>query len=296
MGVAIKSKTIVLDQFCLLLNKIKEVEDTYYTLYWENLYLGLLESGARINEFLCLHKDDIDLFTGTMRYCVSKKRSGKKIEAVKRMTENFLGRMKEHIEKYKHHIDYWEGYLFFPFSNKRRNKIAKWIQLSTVHNHFNKLRTHVKLDDVYAISKDGRKLRRFSIHSIRHLSGQMVLEEKGIFAAFNHLNHTSIISTMEYLDANPRMKEEISDSFDKVYNPEKKFIKKVSHNLVEGNSNLDSDVDGIMDAFKQFVSMMQGFKNNARLQGEFDNTMKMKAMEQHKSMFKEIKTGQKKID
>ena len=289
MGTAIKSKTIILDQFCLLLNKVKEVEDPYYVLYWENLYLGLLESGARINEFLSLHKDDINLFTGTIRYVVSKKRSGKKLETMKRMTEKLLARLKEHIEKYQHHIDYWDGYLFFPFCGKIRNKRAKWIQLSTVHNHFNKLRQHAGLDEVYAIAKDGRRLRRFSIHSIRHLSGQLVLEEKGVFAAFDHLNHTSITSTMAYLDANPKLKEEISTSFEKVYSPEKQFVKKVEYNLIKPSASDQGDMDDLQNLFCSFVSMLQKVQKSGRLQGEFDNVMKLKAMDQHTNMFKDVK-------
>lgn len=136
----------------------------------------------------------------------------------------------------------------------------------------------------YAYSK---KLRRCTIHSIRHLSLQTVLEEKGLFEAFDHADHVSITSTMAYLDANPNKRRSRAEVFRGIYGDNEEEKKpKVQFAMREDSQEVD--VQAMAQMFSKmahFLTNMNGQSKEEKLSQEFDAVMRMKAEQEHKKVF-----------
>ncbi|MCF7798790.1 site-specific integrase [Candidatus Woesearchaeota archaeon] len=132
-----------------------------------------------------------------------------------------------------------------------------------------------------------KSLRRCTIHSIRHLSLQTVLEEKGLFEAYDHADHVSITSTMSYLDANPKKRQSRSEVFRSFYGREEEDKPKAHYGIRE-NIPAGMDLNNMANIFSQmaqFLSTMQGQNKEQKLSEEFNAMMKMKAEQEHKNTF-----------
>lgn len=135
-----------------------------------------------------------------------------------------------------------------------------------------------------------RKLRRCTIHSIRHLSGQTVLESKGLFEAYDHLDHVSITSTMAYLDANPTKRQSRAEVFRAMYNneeePQKPKVKFAMRENTVSTGNMNAkQMSQLFTQMAQMLNNMQQQPNKERLGEEFDAAMRIKAEEEHKKAF-----------
>lgn len=212
MGIAVREKTITSKQFYRFMDAVTELEKGMHQLYWENLYNLAYETGARCIELCRIQLKDIDIYSNKVRIYVAKRvdKEGrpKRLEVRKHVTDGLMENLKKHIEQYEYEIKLSGGNIFFGFNNYKTH-----LEPSTVRNHVGKARERAGLTDAYALSRKGRKLSRFSFHSIRHLSGQTVCDEYGVFVAQKHLNHSSINSTMHYLDNSEEIQEKIGSVF-----------------------------------------------------------------------------------
>lgn len=345
MGMAIKSKTIGKDTLKDIVDKVKEMEHPFFTLYFENLFLLSFETGARISEILPLQETDLDLRYGIVHYVVRKKRK-KPIETTKHLTPELLDRFREHVKQYRFQIDQSNGCVFFGMSSKSQH-----ITVRCAERHFEMARDHAGHGSTYGRSKplykitnvtetpqqfnlygmerkDGveteiitnrimlrpgqstvravdpkryeedkrfkftfshsKQLRRCTIHSIRHLSLQTVLEEKGLFEAYDHADHVSITSTMEYLEANPVKRKSRSAVFREFYglkdNSEK--TPKMQHSIGEIPETVDvSSMAKMFSQMAEFLNGIQEKEKTERLSEEFETAMKLKAAQEHKKAF-----------
>jgi len=344
MGLAIKSKTISKKVLGDLIEKVKDVEHPFFTLYFENLFLLSFETGARISEIVPIKETDIDLKYGIVHYVVRKKLK-KPMETSKHLTPELLERFREHAKQYRFQIDNSGGYFFFGMSTK-----TPFITVRTAERHFEMARESSGHGTIYGESKplykitnttdkpqtfsiygqieqDGKEvevitkkitllpnesttrainpekyekdkrfkveyaynksLRRCTIHSIRHLSLQTVLEEKGLFEAYDHADHVSITSTMSYLDANPKKRQSRSEVFRSFYGKEESDEPKAHFGIREDiPQGMDlNNMAKIFSQMAQFLSTVQGQNKDKMLSDEFDAVMRMKAEQEHKNVF-----------
>jgi integrase len=134
-----------------------------------------------------------------------------------------------------------------------------------------------------------RKLRRCTVHSMRHLSIQTVMEERGLFEAYDHADHISITSTMEYLDANPAKRKSRADVFRNLYlgNGDEQKKPKMSHAIRDDQPVDINQMSIVFSQMAELLANMQGQEKQERLSGEFDAVMRMKAEQGHKKAFAE---------
>ena len=133
-----------------------------------------------------------------------------------------------------------------------------------------------------------KQLRRCTIHSVRHLSLQCVLEEKGLFEAYDHADHVSITSTMEYLNANPVKRKARSVVFREFYGKKDNGVKepKMQHSVGEAPESMDvSSMAKMFSQMAEFLNGMNKEKKDDWLSEEFETAMKLKALQEHKKAF-----------
>lgn len=162
------------------IEKLKEVCNSKY----QNLIrIGTL-SGFRISELLNLSlipgegRNHIDFDKG--KIILSKQKN-------KRRNEPFIlfpeleKALKEYIEQNRSRIWACGKWLFW---SKYKGVYGK-LQRSTVLSMISQYRQKAGLNEVYGLTKDGRKKHRLSMHSTRHYAinewGRLCVEKKGIY-------------------------------------------------------------------------------------------------------------------
>ncbi len=241
-GVSFKDKTITIEQFKKFFSTIKQIEEPFLVLYFENMYLLALETGARINEIIQLKPENFNLETKEVRIIISKRVY--RYEDMKPLSDALVMRLKKHLRQYSTEIDI-HNYIFFSL----QMQLIGYVNENTVRNHQKRILKKAGLFETYTVSNQGHKLSRFTFHSIRHLSGQVVCDKYGIYAAKNHLNHTNINSTLQYLDSNQERKKEIKNLFENVMdNDQTKDMLFQFINLMLQNKIINNNIGSVNDS------------------------------------------------
>lgn len=154
------------------------------------LYLGL-----RITEALTIKRSDFDYNFENFIYRPLKSKYDKRIN---RVVPNIL---RDKLIRY-HNIfssKYINDYLFFPVMNPKKNE---HIQYNTVQFWIRKCRKEIGLNQEYFTCSDGKKLYRFSCHTLRHFAGYRYYKASNynIEVVREMLGHEDIKTTMIYLN------------------------------------------------------------------------------------------------
>lgn len=119
-----------------------------------------------------------------------------------------LFELKNHLRKY----DINEGYIFSTKYSFRYNGQHDHIQTSTIGCHIKKFREKEHINDCYYTRKNGNKLYRVSVHTIRHwfLVKSYEKSNKDVLLVADIIGHKKLETTFSYLRAWRRMQREES--------------------------------------------------------------------------------------
>ncbi len=159
-------------------------------------------TGIRVGECVELTRDNFNKDFSVVTFELKKSKRIKE-----RILPSFLS--KELVQYYKKY--YWrmtDHHMFFAnYKNQSKNK---HIQRDSVGAKFKQLREELKLDQVYYVCKDGKKLYRISPHTMRHYAIYRFYKAAGncIITAQQIIGHKKIETTAKYINALDSMNNE----------------------------------------------------------------------------------------
>ena len=151
-------------------------------------------TGARVSDVVRIKVTDINM--DVTRINIIQKKTKKPLEIV---IPSFLKPLiEDYVELYNNFFR--DDYLFFPFNNQ---SINDHIQEVSVRIIFNRIRNSLGLTDTYYITKNGIKLHRVSIHTLRHYFEYKVYKSSGndLFFVKGLMNYSKIDTLANYINS-----------------------------------------------------------------------------------------------